>query len=156
MKKLILFLLSAMGLWAQAGLSPYPKLQFFDNNGLPLAGGLLFSYQAGTTTPAPTYTDSTGSTVNANPVVLDASGRANVWLGANGYKFVLQTSTGSTLWTVDNITSPVLANYLSLTGGTLSGRVNSSNASDLGNTSNPFGSLYRPFWTQGGMPPFRI
>jgi hypothetical protein len=42
--------------------------QFFDNNGVPLAGGLLYSYAAGTTTPLATYTTSSGVTPNTNPI----------------------------------------------------------------------------------------
>jgi hypothetical protein len=79
--------------------------QFFDNNGVPLAGGLLYSYAAGTTTPLATYTTSSGSTANSNPIVLDAAGRpANeMWLTAAAYKLVLKTSTGVQLWSMDNI-----------------------------------------------------
>jgi hypothetical protein len=80
--------------------------QFFDNNGVPLNGGLLYTYQAGSSTPLATYTDINGTTANTNPIVLNASGRlANeVWLtyGFN-YKFVLQNSAGSTIGTYDNI-----------------------------------------------------
>jgi hypothetical protein len=80
--------------------------QFFDNNGNPLAGGLIYTYAAGTTTPAATYTSSTGGTANANPIVLDSAGRtpAQIWLTAgNSYKFVLQTSLGTLIKTDDNI-----------------------------------------------------
>jgi len=80
--------------------------QFFDNNGNPLAGGLIYTYAAGTTTPAATYTSSSGGTANANPIVLDSAGRtpAQIWLTeGDSYKFVLQTSLGVTLKTDDNI-----------------------------------------------------
>jgi len=63
-----------------ASLSPTPKLQFFGTDGLPLVGGKLYTYQAGTTTPIATYTDYTGVTLNTNPVILDSAGQANVWL----------------------------------------------------------------------------
>lgn len=80
--------------------------QFFDNSGVPLAGGLLYSYEAGTTTPAATYTTSAGTIANTNPIVLDAAGRppSEVWLSANTlYKFVVKTSTGTLIRTYDNI-----------------------------------------------------
>ena len=81
---------------------PMPKLQFFDNSGNPLAGGLLYAYAAGTSTPVSTYTDAIGSSVNPWPVVLDSAGRANIWLG--GYaKISLTDSLGNLIWTVDNI-----------------------------------------------------
>ena len=88
---------------ATTSLSPTPKLQFFDANGAPLVGGLLYTYEAGSTTPLATYTDSTGVSANTNPIVLDSRGEANVWLGADSYKLALYTSVGVLIWTVDNI-----------------------------------------------------
>ena len=38
--------------------------QFFDNNGAPLSGGLIYTYLAGTTTPQATYTTSSGNVAN--------------------------------------------------------------------------------------------
>jgi hypothetical protein len=89
-------------------LSPYAGAgaQFFDNNGNPLAGGLIYTYAAGTTTPIATYTSSSGGTANANPIVLDSAGRtpAQIWLTAgSSYKFVLETALGITIKTDDNI-----------------------------------------------------
>jgi len=40
--------------------------QFFDNNGVPLAGGLIYTYAAGTTTPQATFTTSAGSISHTN------------------------------------------------------------------------------------------
>ena len=80
--------------------------QFFDNNGNPLSGGLLYTYAAGTTTPQATYTTAAGNVANANPIVLDSAGRVanQVWLTAGvSYKLELKTSTGTSLWTKDNI-----------------------------------------------------
>lgn len=80
--------------------------QFFDNSGAVLTGGLLYTYTAGTTTPVTTYQDSAGTVPNANPIVLDSVGRvsAEVWLTTGAaYKLVLKTSTGTTLWTMDNL-----------------------------------------------------
>lgn len=80
--------------------------QFFDNNGIPLNGGLLYAYQAGSSTPLATYTDINGNIANANPIVLDASGRSatEIWLTYGFfYKFVLKDSNGVTIGTYDNI-----------------------------------------------------
>ena len=41
-------------------------VQLFDNSGALLSGGLIYTYNAGTTTPASTWTDSTQVTANAN------------------------------------------------------------------------------------------
>jgi hypothetical protein len=68
----------------------------------------LATYAAGTTTPQPTYTDATGTSQNNNPIVLDASGGAYIWLGANAYKFILKDTTGATIWSVDNVNSASL------------------------------------------------
>lgn len=90
-------------------LSPSPKQQFTDANGKPLSGGFLFTYLAGTVTKMPTYTDSTGTTPNTNPIVLDSRGECNCWLvDGTAYKFVL-SPPGDTdpptnpIWMVDNI-----------------------------------------------------
>jgi parallel beta-helix repeat protein len=84
-------------------LSPAPKLQFFDANGVPLSGGKLYSYAAGTTTPLLTYTSASGLVANTNPVILDSRGEASVWLGNASYKLKLTSATDVEIWTVDNI-----------------------------------------------------
>lgn len=86
-----------------ANIAPFGRYRAFDDNGDPLSGGLLYTYEEGTTTPKPTYTTAAGDVANTNPVVLDSEGYADVWLGDGGYKFVLKTAGGVTLWTVDNI-----------------------------------------------------
>ena len=87
--------------------------QFFDNNGNPLSGGLLYTYLAGSTTPQTTYTTSAGNVPHSNPIVLDAAGRVpnEVWV-TNGisYKFLLADSTNNTIWTKDDITAPYAGN----------------------------------------------
>jgi hypothetical protein len=100
--------------------------QFFDNSGIPLAGGLIYTYEAGTTTPAATYTSSSGATPHANPIVLDAAGRVTggeIWITTILlYKFILKTSAGVTIATYDNIgllgiaTSGANSNITSLSG----------------------------------------
>lgn len=90
-------------------------MQFVDSTGKPFVGGKVFSYQAGTTTPLATYTDSTLVTPNANPVVLDSSGAANIWIGSGAFKFVLQDSLGNTIWTRDNVVMPGSVVSISLT-----------------------------------------
>lgn len=88
-------------------LSPYGNgQQFFNDNGVPLAGGLIYTYQAGSSTPLVTYTESGGNIANANPIVLDASGRTpqQIWLLTGfSYKFVLQNADGVLIQTLDNI-----------------------------------------------------
>jgi hypothetical protein len=82
--------------------------QLFDNSGNVLTGGKIETYEAGTTTPAATYTNPTGNTFNSNPIVADASGRLSneIWLIVGGaYKFVLKDANNVLIATYDNIPS---------------------------------------------------
>jgi hypothetical protein len=84
--------------------------QFFSNTGQPLAGGFIYTYAAGTTAPAATYTSSAGNIANTNPIVLDAYGRVpnEIWLTVgSAYKFVLQDSNAIQIGTWDNISGTV-------------------------------------------------
>lgn len=70
---------------------PNPKVQFFDDNGNPLAGGKVYTYEANTSTPKATYTSAIGNTANANPVILDSRGEASIYLSGT-YKIILKDS----------------------------------------------------------------
>lgn len=91
-------------------LMPQPKMQFFSDDGAPLSGGYLYSYQAGA--PGvfkPTTMIADGTAINTNPLVLDSAGRASVWL--QGYYYMElwtgeKDAVGSTLiWAQDNIST---------------------------------------------------
>lgn len=110
-----------------AVVTPTAKAQFIDAAGIPLAGGYLYTYEAGTTTPQATYTDSTAATANSNPIVLDSRGEANIWLSSANYKFKLTDANGTEIWTVDNIAAP----------STALSPVFSSNVTISANTSGP-------------------
>lgn len=86
-----------------AALMPQGKQQYFDLNGNPLSGGFLYTYASGTTTPQATYTDASGATPNANPIVLNSRGEANVFWGTSAYKIVLKDSADAEIYTVDNL-----------------------------------------------------
>ena len=91
-----------------AGLSPTPKQQIFGSDGAPLVGGKIYTYLAGTSTPATTYTDYSAGTANTNPIILDSLGQANIWLLSSvSYKFIVRTATDVLLYTVDNISTPL-------------------------------------------------
>ena len=79
------------------------RFKAFTDAGVPLVGGLLYTYVSGTTTNKATYTSALETTPNTNPVVLNARGEAQVWLGTGAYTFVLKTSAGTTVWTVDDV-----------------------------------------------------
>jgi hypothetical protein len=80
--------------------------QFLTTTGLPLNGGFLYAYQAGSTTPLTTYTDPSGLVANTNPIVLGVDGRppSEIWF-ADGYnyKFVLADSANVVIATYDNL-----------------------------------------------------
>lgn len=86
-------------------LMPFPRQQFFTANGQVLAGGFLYTYAAGTSTPLAAYTDSTGNTPLSNPIVLDAGGMASIWLSSANYKIVAQDANGVQQWSVDNVSA---------------------------------------------------
>lgn len=95
---------------ASVGLFISPHTQFFDANGVPLSGGCVYSYSAGTVTPQATYSDFTGVVTNSNPTILDSGGYANIWLDqTKSYKFKavsnggVNCASGTSQWTVDNI-----------------------------------------------------
>ena len=127
-----------------------PVWRFADNNNNPLVGGKVYTYYAGTTTPAATYTDATGTTPLTNPIILNARGETanasgascSVWFSTTiAYKIVVQDSSGNLIWTVDNYTIPsqaysaAYADTFTATAGqtvfTLTGTVGSQSALDV-------------------------
>lgn len=107
-------------------LAPVAKAKFFDNTGRPANGYKLFTYAAGTSTKLATKISANGAD-NANPIVLDFRGEANIWLPPNvAYKFIF-TSPSDTdpplapIWTVDNIVDSQL---VTLYGGVDTGIAN--------------------------------
>ena len=97
---------------ANAYLCPILQQNQFTDNANFLAGGLIWSYVAGTTTPQAVYTDSTANTAWPNPIVLDQRGECGgeIWLAAGqNYKFVLEEAPfygethGVVVSTFDNV-----------------------------------------------------
>ena len=74
----------------------YPNFQVFDDNGDPLSGGKVYTYDAGTTNAKTTYSDSAMSVANANPVVLDSRGECDIYCSGT-LKLVIKTSAGVTV-----------------------------------------------------------
>jgi len=108
-------------------LNAAPKAQFFTTAGLPLVGGKLYTYVAGTSTPQATYTTEAGGTANTNPIILDTRGECNLFLTQSvSYKFILNDATDVLIWSVDNISSlsglaTQSASAVAITGGSISG-----------------------------------
>lgn len=89
-----------------AVLMTIPVIKFTDSTGAPLAGGKVYFFAAGTSTPKDTFTTAAGNVANTNPVILDSSGAAIIFLSGS-YKVNVTDSAGSQQgnWPVDNITS---------------------------------------------------
>jgi len=117
----------------------FPKFRAFDTAGDPLASGKVYTYQAGTTTPKATYTDSAGASPNANPVVLDANGEATIRLTAGeGYKIVLKSSGDVTQWTMDDVYSDYL------TQASLGALLSPRTAAEIAASVTPTNYAYEP------------
>lgn len=87
-----------------ANLFELPRALWIDSSGNPLAGGKLYFYEAGTSTPLDTYSDNSLSSANANPVVADSAGVwGAIYLKAQSYKVVLKTSADVQVWSQDNV-----------------------------------------------------
>ncbi|KKK73362.1 hypothetical protein LCGC14_2894600, partial [marine sediment metagenome] len=114
MKRILLLVALALVALAPAqaqnkSLTPVPKIQFLDTSGDPLAGGKVNTFISGTSTPQATYTDVGGGTPNANPVILDSGGFAEIWLTVGEtYTIRLDNSADVVQWTVDGVTSGTL------------------------------------------------
>lgn len=88
--------------FGQASLLPNAKQTFIDINGAPLASGTVDLYVPNTSTRKNSWTNSTETTLNTNPILLDAAGRAVIF-GQGTYRQVVKDSVGSTQW--DAVTS---------------------------------------------------
>lgn len=100
-----------------AQLPPSIVFKAWDNTGLPLTGGMLYSYIGGTSTPQATYPSSSEFTPNTNPIVLNARGECSLWIDPTlTYKFNLTDASGNQIpgYPVDNIQgfSVMLGTYL--------------------------------------------
>ena len=133
-------------------IAPLMKMQF-NQGGVPLAGGKLFTYAANTTTKQATYTDATGTVPNTNPIILDSNGQCDCWLvSGEVYKFVLSPPWDSDppqapYWTENDISGVNDISQIVVNGSTLAEifetKVNSvvtsiSNLRNLSKTQNNF------------------
>lgn len=88
-------------------LSPIGNgISFLGTTGIPLAGGKLYTYQAGSSTPLASYTTINGNIAHTNPIILGSDGKLpeELWLtyGFN-YKLVLTDANDVLIYTYDNI-----------------------------------------------------
>lgn len=133
---------------------PSAEVQFVDANGVPLAGGLLYTCVAGLSCPGnpqATYTDSTASVQNTNPIVLDSAGRAQVWIGSLAYRLVLQDANAVQQWTQDNVVDTTLyfVNFIK-TAGTATIIGYTDPAGNVTTVAGALDNLYNGIFTQPG------
>lgn len=126
---------------------------FFLSTGVPASGAKLFVYVAGSTTKQTTYTDNTGNTSNANPILLNSSGypasggnRVGIWIPQGvTVKFILAPSTDtdpptSAYWTQDGFLgiNDVTASQSEWVGGPTPTYVSSTSFTLVGDQSATF------------------
>ena len=85
---------------------PPALVQFCDENGAPYAGGTVYTYVPGGTTPAMTWQDAGEATPNANPIVLDANGSCLLY-GAANYQITVTDSLGNQVPAYSGLTASV-------------------------------------------------
>lgn len=85
-----------------ASILPPGYTQYLDSNGKPLSAGKVYNYIPSTTTPKTTWQDAAETIPNANPVILDAGGRAKI-LGDGSYRQIVKDRNNVTIW--DAVTS---------------------------------------------------
>lgn len=78
-------------------LLPNGEQQFFDNNGDPLAGGLVYFFEPFTNINKDTWQDANSTILNSNPVVLDSAGRAIIY-GSGVYRQIVKDSLSNLIW----------------------------------------------------------
>lgn len=96
-----------------ATLMPVPKQQYDGIAGLPLVGGKIYTYAAGTTVPKATYSEADGSVAQANPIVLNVRGEPAspiFWSGA--YYVEIFDALGNLIYTCDDYQPSVNQNEL--------------------------------------------
>ena len=142
-------------------LMPVVRQQFFGANGLPLAGGLVYTYVAGTSTPAPTYLDSTGTNLQTNPITLDSGGFASIWIPSPPIDVAVFNSSGTQQYKVLNVTAlplvvtsltanffqssstnPALSGFLRMASGDQACWRNNGNSADLCLNKNSSDNLF--------------
>ncbi|MCI5040016.1 MAG: right-handed parallel beta-helix repeat-containing protein [Donghicola eburneus] len=75
-----------------------------DANGNPVNGGKMYIYEAGTSTPVTTYSDSAMSNPQAHPLIADSAGVfATVYIAPAFYKVVITDAADVTLYEADDV-----------------------------------------------------
>ena len=128
-----------------------PRPQAVGLDGRPLAGAKIYTYETGTATPKPVWTDAARTVAHANPVVADAAGRwPAMFMSGGDYRTVLEDAAGTVIATDDPVEGDDAAGgEIALVGGasgTTAGRISGARPSgkrwqiDLGDTTAETGA----------------
>lgn len=79
------------------------RARFEDKCGHPLAGGSVFAFEVGTSTPKDTFKDANGTIPNTHPIKLDYRGEADIFLLTGRYRFVVYSRSGTEIYDVDDV-----------------------------------------------------
>ncbi len=115
-----------------ASILPPGYTQYLDSNGKPLSAGKVYNYIPSTTTPKTTWQDAAETIPNANPVILDAGGRAKI-LGDGSYRQIVKDRNNVTIF--DAVTSST---------GSGSSSPTATGDGDLVGTIKPWAGLTAP------------
>ena len=80
-----------------AALLPLPEVQLIDANGKPMVGASIYTYIPSSSTPKATWSEPTGTALNTNPVITDASGRAILY-GDGDYRVLVRDAVGNEIY----------------------------------------------------------
>lgn len=80
-----------------AALLPLPEVQLIDANGRPMVGASIYTYIPSSSTPKATWSEPTGTALNTNPVITDASGRAILY-GDGDYRLLVRDANGNEIY----------------------------------------------------------
>jgi len=114
----------------------YPKMKVFQLSSTQVASGAkIYTYEAGTSTDKATYSDQALTTANANPVIADSNGEAQVWLLDDElYKIVINDSDDVLISSTDDIGS---TGATTATDGAYNKLVNGSFEDNTGDNGTP-------------------
>ena len=135
-------------------LAPLFNQRFYDANNVPLVGGKVFTYVAGTSTKTATFTDGTGLIQNQNPIILDARGECFMWFTpGQSYKIVLAPANdtdppSAPIRTIDSVITP--ASSLQFAKPVLDPMVGDGVTTTFPLSANP-GQVNNVFFNLGGV-----
>ncbi len=110
------------------------KATFWGLSGTPLAGGKVYVYEAGTTTPKTTYNNSDLTVPNTWPIVLDALGQADVFVEGDCRVIVLDR-LGVLIEETDGIKDVDNAGYAQQAQAALQGAIEARDAAVAANVA---------------------